>query len=648
MKSKTMKAALAFLTASAAVVGFTGPASAESIEGETYSYPLTEQGASGVSGNASATVNGTNLDVVVFADNIDFDGVVMHFHTGATCDSNGAIAVSVDGSTVPVIDGRFVYEVTVPIAGADMENVYFNVHEAGNLANVLACGELALGDDPQVDPAQTTSFDASNLTINGTDIAVTGTLALQGNKLNVDLQYEGDDLLEANRHLLMLRNTNSCDPGDFTNIADDIVLSVTRTGKTDAPDPVNYTLLDIYPNSSWVPVAGAEDDPLTPVIDESTLDTLTVQTEVILSADQAAAFGSYSLVLLGSESETDTSRPADRQGLTVQETIPSNCALFTNAQTGSGSEQMYNLDFVSYNGSNIAGPAFLKNNVNGVVGSVELFMLTSANSPTDGNVYKVRFAAPDSMQCSGDIAEQKILPADNSDLGSGITGANGVLRANLTNASGYSTTLEALNNDEFTIIITDDVVTPTTVHACANMRAARLAPPETPDPPAPFDGTVAEATTIDEILAASDYRANASNTGKDQEILRLYTAFFNRETPDINGAKYWIAVSKGEAGDPANLRVYGTLELSGFFAASTEFKNTFGNVSDADFVDTVYQNVLGRPGEAKGVAYWNDILNGTNVSGDNPTLTKGTRAQVVYYVAINNEFINRLPYAPIS
>ncbi len=157
----------------------------------------------------------------------------------------------------------------------------------------------------------------------------------------------------------------------------------------------------------------------------------------------------------------------------------------------------------------------------------------------------------------------------------------------------------------------------------------------------------ADATTLTDVLAASDYRTNATNTGKDQEILRLYTAFFNR-TPDVAGVQYWIAVSKGQGGPVANRRVYGTLELSGFFTGSTEFKTTFGSVSAADFVDTVYQNVLGRTGEPAGVAYWNDILNGTNLSGSNAALTKGSRAQVVYYVAINNEFINRLPYAPTT
>ncbi len=187
----------------------------------------------------------------------------------------------------------------------------------------------------------------------------------------------------------------------------------------------------------------------------------------------------------------------------------------------------------------------------------------------------------------------------------------------------------------------------TTVLACAQLTRtfgeAPVAPPAPSEVP-PFSGTVADATTLEEIQAGSDYRASADNKGVDQEIMRLYTAFFNRQ-PDVAGVQYWIAVSKGEAGPEANRRVYNTLEIAGFFVPSNEFQNTFASVPNDEFVDAVYLNVLARAGEATGVAYWNDILNGTNLGGGNADLTQGTRAEVVYYVAINQEFVNRLPYA---
>lgn len=150
-------------------------------------------------------------------------------------------------------------------------------------------------------------------------------------------------------------------------------------------------------------------------------------------------------------------------------------------------------------------------------------------------------------------------------------------------------------------------------------------------------GTVADALTLNELVSASDY-----NTAKDPEILRLYNAFFGRE-PDVKGVQYWIAVSRGEIDG----KTYGTLPIAGFFAQGNEFNDTFASApNNSVFLERVYLNILGRQGEAAGVAYWTDILNGTNNSGKNPTRTVGTRAQVVYYVAINAEFVNRKPYLP--
>ncbi len=113
--------------------------------------------------------------------------------------------------------------------------------------------------------------------------------------------------------------------------------------------------------------------------------------------------------------------------------------------------------------------------------------------------------------------------------------------------------------------------------------------------------------------------------------------------------KYWIAVSKGEEGDPASRRVFNTLEIAEFFMPQQEFINAFETVSDDDFVDTVYANVLGRPGDTAGLGYWNDILDGTNLSGLNPDLAQAeTRGELVYYVALSQELVNRKPYAPIG
>ena len=125
--------------------------------------------------------------------------------------------------------------------------------------------------------------------------------------------------------------------------------------------------------------------------------------------------------------------------------------------------------------------------------------------------------------------------------------------------------------------------------------------------------------------------------------MRLYKAFFDRE-PDLEGIKYWIGVSKGELDG----NEYSTLQIAEFFVdASPEFDTTYADAPDNSvFLTRVYQNVLGRQPDADGFAYWLDILNGTNETGSNPTNAMGNRGEVIYFVAINQEFITSAPYLP--
>lgn len=75
---------------------------------------------------------------------------------------------------------------------------------------------------------------------------------------------------------------------------------------------------------------------------------------------------------------------------------------------------------------------------------------------------------------------------------------------------------------------------------------------------------------------------------------RLYRAYFGRN-PDHAGFTYW-----------AGRRAGGTTlaRISNTFAASSEFARTYGSLTNAQFVDLVYANVLGRAPDAAGRAYW--------------------------------------------
>jgi len=115
-------------------------------------------------------------------------------------------------------------------------------------------------------------------------------------------------------------------------------------------------------------------------------------------------------------------------------------------------------------------------------------------------------------------------------------------------------------------------------------------------------------------LVANDYSAKLTDqlahtparVAERHPVIRLYFAFFER-SPDVGGANYWIAKRKGGM----NLNT-----IASKFAGSAEFTNTYGPLSNSDFVKLVYQNVLDRPADADGLTYWtNKLNNGTATRG---------------------------------
>ena len=79
------------------------------------------------------------------------------------------------------------------------------------------------------------------------------------------------------------------------------------------------------------------------------------------------------------------------------------------------------------------------------------------------------------------------------------------------------------------------------------------------------------------------------------QISRLYQAYFLRQ-PEASGFAYWTGVLRSG--------IVPLAAISDIFAESPEFTNTFGNLNNEQFVDQVYANVLGRPADAGGRAYW--------------------------------------------
>ncbi len=144
-------------------------------------------------------------------------------------------------------------------------------------------------------------------------------------------------------------------------------------------------------------------------------------------------------------------------------------------------------------------------------------------------------------------------------------------------------------------------------------------PDTDPGVPSTKVGLVAEADSIDEIVAATDYEAG------DADLLRLYRAFFDRE-PDVDGAKYWISIAR---------QGHRTSDIVEYFGASQEFTNSYGLISNTDFLETVYQNTLDRASDPGGLLYW---LGQMRAGLSQP--------KVVLYFSQSQEFRNKYPYQP--
>lgn len=83
------------------------------------------------------------------------------------------------------------------------------------------------------------------------------------------------------------------------------------------------------------------------------------------------------------------------------------------------------------------------------------------------------------------------------------------------------------------------------------------------------------------------------------QAYRIYKAAFARD-PDNGGLTFWIG--NMDAGQTL-------LQVAQQFIGAAEFQQKYGvNPTTAALVDAFYQNVLGRAGEAGGVAFWNNQI----------------------------------------
>jgi hypothetical protein len=98
--------------------------------------------------------------------------------------------------------------------------------------------------------------------------------------------------------------------------------------------------------------------------------------------------------------------------------------------------------------------------------------------------------------------------------------------------------------------------------------------------------------------------ASAAPAANVQRLMELYVAFFNR-VPEADGLAYWI----GEMNAGKQINAIADI----FYEAGIKYSELTGftaTMSNADFVNVIYRNVLGRTdgADAEGLAYWSAEL----------------------------------------
>ena len=105
--------------------------------------------------------------------------------------------------------------------------------------------------------------------------------------------------------------------------------------------------------------------------------------------------------------------------------------------------------------------------------------------------------------------------------------------------------------------------------------------------------------TFDLVTGHDDY------TGK---CFRLYNAAFSR-LPDAPGLSNWIDVNENGSTTLS--------ESADAFASSREFNERYGSeLTNKEYISTLYTNVLGRAPDAGGYSFWQDAMAGGNTRGD--------------------------------
>jgi hypothetical protein len=105
-------------------------------------------------------------------------------------------------------------------------------------------------------------------------------------------------------------------------------------------------------------------------------------------------------------------------------------------------------------------------------------------------------------------------------------------------------------------------------------------------------GSITHGSLVETVLNSTEFSQFVA------PVSRLYMAAFHR-VPDAGGLDNWVAYVR--AGNPLQ-------SAADAFVASPEFQLTYGSLNDTQYVTLLYENVLGREGDAAGLAHWTGLL----------------------------------------
>ncbi|NBC49495.1 MAG: DUF4214 domain-containing protein [Gammaproteobacteria bacterium] len=120
----------------------------------------------------------------------------------------------------------------------------------------------------------------------------------------------------------------------------------------------------------------------------------------------------------------------------------------------------------------------------------------------------------------------------------------------------------------------------------------------------------------------------ASAQLSDQErVQQMYIAYYGRPG-DPAGIDYWAARIAAEGGA-------WTADIVNAFGESAEYTNRFGNLSEQDLIANLFNQLFNRAVDDAGMAFYLDLLDGTNQSGANPgdPPRRSTLAQIALDIA---------------